>query len=78
MILIVKYLKAFSLLKKIIEALKILNTKKHLIKNILKMFYNPISPWFSYRDEECLNAKLKAKTNYQSKRMGIAIATTGR
>ena len=78
MVLIMKSLKASGLMKEMLKAFKILRSEEHFIKDILKTLYNAISPGFSYGDKDGLDAQFKAKPDYQSKRVRIAIAAAGR
>jgi len=52
-------LEPFGLGYNLIEALKVLGPEKGLVKDILELFYNAVSPEFSYGDKDRLNAKVE-------------------
>jgi len=58
-IFIMEALEPFGLGYNLIEALKVLGPEKGLVKDILELFYNAVSPEFSYGDKDRLNAKVE-------------------
>jgi len=78
MILIMKCFKSSCLLEKIGKILEILRSKEPFIKDILKAFYNCISPWFLKGNKYGLYIEVKAKAYYQPERVGITIASPHR
>ena len=79
MILVMELFKVLGRRAQIAEMIKVLAPKKHLIKDVLKMFDNPITPRFSQGNKDRLYPQMQAETDDDTERMRIMItAPTGK